>query len=221
LTRDIDHIEDKVKSTFDFKNQIDQNPLMAAGLSIVGGFLLGSMIGGGKKSHEPRSFSSGYPSASYYSSSYTPSSSVYSQPGAVDTASHGMQQRDSGPGLISGVTSGVKESFRRGTGGNTVEDTISNVTAALTAILVEKAKEMLDRNLPGFADKYEQARTHETIGDPAMYPQGSGMESGSTMSRSAIDQASMSGSGAASSTTSGNSEPHGTSYAPGSRPVAQ
>jgi hypothetical protein len=127
-----------------------------------------------------------------------------------------MQQRDSGPGIISGVTSGVKESFRRGTGGNTVEDTISNVTAALTAILVDKAKEMLDRNLPGFADKYEQARTHETIGEPAMYPQGSSMES-SSMSRSGTDQASMSG----SSTTSGNSEPHGTSYAPGSRPVAQ
>src|SRR3712207_3387874 len=50
LTRDVDRIEEKVKSTFDLNSQVQQNPLLAAGLAVAGGFLLGNLVGGGSKS---------------------------------------------------------------------------------------------------------------------------------------------------------------------------
>ena len=59
---------------------------------------------------------------------------------------------------------------------------MTNITAALTAVLMDKAKELLDRNLPGFADRYEQvAHTGDApTSGPGMGQQGfaSGYTSG-------------------------------------------
>jgi hypothetical protein len=163
LTRDIDHIEGKVKETLDINRYVEQNPLLAAGLAVAGGFLLGSMMGGGKHKDEHRFERGTYPTAAYYAGGYTPTGSGYIQDGAYGGSQFEQHHPGSGSGIISGVTSGVKESFRRGSGGSTIEDTLSNMTAALTAIMVEKAKEMLDRNLPGFAEKYDQAQQRASI----------------------------------------------------------
>ena len=62
LTRDVERIEEKVKSSFDLNRKIDENPLAAVGLSVAGGFLLGNMVGGGKKQHASGAGSSSYPS---------------------------------------------------------------------------------------------------------------------------------------------------------------
>jgi hypothetical protein len=41
----------KVKDTFDIRLQIEERPLIAAGVAIAGGFLIGSMIGGDNGDH--------------------------------------------------------------------------------------------------------------------------------------------------------------------------
>lgn len=169
LTKDVDRIEERVMSAFDINHQVEQKPLLAVGLAVAGGFLLGSMVGGGSskpKYEVDRRYSRG----SYAGpGAYTGGQSIYSQPAPFAAQGHtnAEQQHAGGPSLIGNVAEGVKESFRRGSGGSTVEDTVSNVTAAITAILVDKAKEMLDQNLPGFADKYEQARQRGVVGGSA------------------------------------------------------
>ena len=65
------------------------------------------------------------------------------------------------------MKAGLKESFR----GATRDTTLTHITAALTAVLMDKAKELLDRNLPGFADRYEQV-AH--TGDAPMSGAGAG-----------------------------------------------
>jgi hypothetical protein len=159
LTRDVERIEEKVKSSFDLNRKIDENPLAAVGLSVAGGFLLGNMVGGGKK--PPASgagSSSSHPSAAFYSGASTPGPYWSGSPssGAGGQWSQSSQpSQGNGPGIVGEVKEGLKESFRRGSG-TSVDDALTNITAALTALLMDKAKELLDRNLPGFADRYEQ-----------------------------------------------------------------
>lgn len=183
LTRDVDRIEEKVKSTFDLNSQVQQNPLLATGLAVLGGFLVGNIVGGGEKSKDTasRDWQRSSSAPSYSAGGYAPSSSTYSQ-----TTEHtsGRHEAHSGPSLIDGV----KESFRRGSGGGNVEDMVSNMTAAITAMLVDKARDLLDSNLPGFADKYEQAvntsrqRPSSYTGSGTTGAGGMSSSTGSTMS---------------------------------------
>jgi hypothetical protein len=180
LTRDVDRIEEKVKASFDLNRQIDEHPLAAVGLSIAGGFLLGNMVGGGKKEHASGSGSYSYPSggqpsSAFYSGASTPGpywsgSSSYGSGAQWNQSSQPSQSN--GPGIVGEVKAGLKESFRRGSGTN-VDDALTNITAALTAVLMDKAKELLDRNLPGFADRYEQV-AHS--GDAPMSGAGMGQQ---------------------------------------------
>jgi len=167
LTHDVDRIETKVRETFDLNSQIEQNPLLAVGLAVAGGFVLGSVIGGGKSKDEGYQGSygptGGYSQARFYGGSPQHDYAAnWSNSAASSAPSAPRYEEPQGPGMIATVASGVKESFRKGSGGSTVEDTLSNVTAALTAVLMDKAKEMLDQNLPGFADKFEQAARRGT-----------------------------------------------------------
>jgi hypothetical protein len=196
LTRDVDKIQEKVKSTFDLKGQVEQNPLPSVGLALAGGFLLGMMTGGKKEPDHGRggySYASGsHPSSSY--GGYQPNIYSYS-PSTQSTynpSSYGQQGAQSGGGMMHTVAEGFKDSFRKGTGGSTIDDTVSAVTAALTAILVDKAKEMFDKNLPGFAARYEQVVQHGQVAPP-------GQTSPYTTGQTAPTGAGQSSSGYASS----------------------
>src|SRR3712207_382968 len=112
LSRDVDMIQEKVKSTFDVKAQVEQNPLASVGIALAGGFLLGMMTGGGKKqpdygkgsysyaggNYPSSSYSGGYPGTVY---SYNPSTQSTYNPSSYGSSSpshaqHGAQQQ--GPG---------------------------------------------------------------------------------------------------------------------------
>ena len=187
LTRDVERIEEKVKSSFDLNRKIDENPLAAVGLSIAGGFLLGAIVGGGKKEHASGAGSTSYPSggapsAAFQSGASTPgphwSGAQWSPP--VQQSSQG-----NGPGIVGAVKAGLNQSVSRGS-----DSTVTYITAALTAVVMDKAKELLDRTLPGFADRYEQvahngaapmsgagavergAASHSTSGDQTPRPSG-------------------------------------------------
>jgi hypothetical protein len=169
LTRDVDMIQEKVRSTFDIKAQVEQNPLPSVGLALAGGFLLGMMTGGKKHPDHGKggyTYASGGHTSGAYGGyqpniySYSPSSQSTYNPSSYGQQGH---QGQSGGGMLNTVTEGFKDSFRKGTGGNSIDDTVSAVTAALTAILVEKAKEMFDKNLPGFAARYEQVVQHGQV----------------------------------------------------------
>ena len=224
LTRDVDRIEEKVKSTFDLNSQVQQNPLLAAGLAVAGGFLLGNLVGGGSKSGGQSS--QGY--GGQTSGAYVPPATYTHRPDQggqryesgsstsafVPSATYTQRPEQGGPGLLEGV----RESFRRGSGGSTVEDTVSNMTAAITAMLVDKAKEMMDRNLPGFAEKYEQAVNQSRSGSYRSAPStlgtlGAASSSGTMGSPSTGSMGSTGGSaggvGASTSGPSGGSETGG------------
>ena len=147
LTRDVERLEAKVKSTFDLSTQIQERPLLSVGLALLGGFVVGRRGGGDKAESSESRHQSAVDTRLYgYGGMSTPTNHLQGQ---ADTRAHD-------PGLIDHFKDGIQESFRRGTQGSTVDGVITNMTAALTAILVTKAKEILDQNLPGFAEQYDR-----------------------------------------------------------------
>jgi ElaB/YqjD/DUF883 family membrane-anchored ribosome-binding protein len=44
---EVEETAQKVKQSFDLKHQVEQNPLLAVGAGLLGGFLLGGLTGGG------------------------------------------------------------------------------------------------------------------------------------------------------------------------------
>jgi predicted lipid-binding transport protein (Tim44 family) len=156
----MDRIEHKVKSTFDIGQQVEQNPLLAAGLAVAGGFLLGSLTGG--RSHSPGSQTH---DAGAYAGGYRPSGHDYAYatrpaPSMPLAASRPVE----GEGILGGIAQGLREGLRQQTGTTSFEAAVGAVSAALMGILMEKAKEALEENLPGFRQHYEeqmgQARHH-------------------------------------------------------------
>jgi hypothetical protein len=170
LTRDVERLEAKVKSTFDLSTQIQERPLLSVGLALLGGFVVGRMGGGDKPA----------------STEWRHQSAIETRPygyGGMSAPTHNLQgqsdTRPHDPGLIDHVKDGIQESFRRGTQGSTVDGVITNMTAALTAILVTKAKDLLDQNLPGFADQYDRvAGPGSAVGREAHEPMSAGRGEG-------------------------------------------
>lgn len=125
---------DTVKESFDFHEQVQQRPLVAAGAALLGGFVLGSITGGGDQHGGHRSSSQSYGSGDTTSSGYQ-----YS----------GGQHSGGGTNLASGIRTAAQKSG--------LEDTISNATAALMGSLTEQLKTTLDQRFPGYSDKMETA----------------------------------------------------------------
>jgi len=60
LGRNLDELENKVKSTTDWRTHFDKNPMLAMGVALGGGILLSAMLGGSGNSHRSRSRYSGW-----------------------------------------------------------------------------------------------------------------------------------------------------------------
>jgi hypothetical protein len=176
LTRDVERLEAKVKSTLDLAHQIQERPLLSVGLAVLGGFVIGRLGGGGDKPTSEWRHQSALNVRPYSYGGYGAMSASASPPQAS------AESRPHDPGLIDHVKDGLQESFRRGTQGSTVDGVLTNMTAALTAIMVSKAKELLDQNLPGFADQYDRVARptgamHHQAHEPMSAGRGEGVSS--------------------------------------------
>ncbi|HET8523548.1 MAG TPA: hypothetical protein VFL82_09950 [Thermomicrobiales bacterium] len=147
-----DRVEDatqKVKDTFDVRMQIEERPLIAAGVAVAGGFLLGSLMGGGDKQHHENAYQ-------------TPESRrMYA--GAQSHESHG--------GMMGAIHNAAKS-----TG---LDDTLNAMAASVVGALTDQLKNMASEAIPGFSQKFEQAqqtpggfsqKTHAVEESGARYP---------------------------------------------------
>jgi len=117
-----DTVEDTietVKENLDFRDQVEQRPLVSLGVALIGGFVLGGMLGGSdSRSHHG--------------------------PGP------GGQDHRSGGGLGHTIEHAFKSSG--------LEETFSNAAAAMMGSLTDQVTRTIDRNMPGFSQKMEQAK---------------------------------------------------------------
>lgn len=132
----VDETIESVKQNLDFREQIEQRPLLSLGVALVGGFLLGGRTGGnGQQSHQ------------YHPAPYPQGD--YSSGGAQQVGYRSSSSAQSGA-LAQGLRSAVQK-----TG---LEDTISDAAAALLGSLTDQLKSTVDKSFPGFADKMSTAQ---------------------------------------------------------------
>jgi len=163
LGRNLNELESRVRRTTDWRAQFDRNPMLMMGVALGGGLLLGTIVGGSRKSgasstswsSSPRNYGSSSGASS--AASYTPSSS------STPSYAYGS------PGL---------QEHRRKT-----SDTLEMMKAALIGFGTAKFKEFMSEALPGFSQHLEDAqRRHGSLqydlGRQSGYQSGS-YESGS------------------------------------------
>src|SRR5690349_17479983 len=98
LGRNLNELEARVKRTTDWRAQVDRNPMVAMGLALGGGLLLGSMVGGRHRSSTSKW------STSYAGRTYSP----------ANLASSGSAASSFGSGNVSsGMGSAYREQRRR------------------------------------------------------------------------------------------------------------
>jgi hypothetical protein len=149
-----DRVEDatqKVKDTFDVKAQIAERPLVAAGVAVAGGFLLGSVMGGdhqnqhGEKSHQTSQNQQLYPSR--------------------------QSQESQGGGVMGAVHNAAKSAG--------LDDTLNAMAASVVGALTDQLKNMASEAIPGFSEKFQQAqqtpggfsqKTHAVEESDSRYP---------------------------------------------------
>jgi hypothetical protein len=150
LGRNLNELETRVRRTTDWRAQVDRNPMLAMGVALGGGVLLGSIIGGSHRSSKS-AWSSSAAGKSYTSANLASSTSAASTFGAGG----------------SGRTSQYHEQRRK------TSDTLDNIKAALIAFGTAKVKEFMSEALPGFHEHMEQAERHSTSSRPDSYSSGS------------------------------------------------
>jgi hypothetical protein len=129
LGRNLDELENRVRSTADWRTHFDRNPMLLMGVALGGGILLGSIVGGRSSSssghrwsssrHRAGSSSTSYPSASYATGTSSPSAFAHQRQKASET--------------------------------------IDQVKAALIAFGITKAKDFLQEAIPGFGGHLAEA----------------------------------------------------------------
>lgn len=128
VTDTVDTVKKSVED-FDFEQMVQQRPLVSVGVAMLGGVLLGSMLGG--DDHQRSHHHAG---ATYDAGS----------------VSYGSRSGNGGAGIGSTLRSAAQKSG--------LEDTISNVGAALMGTMTEQLKNMVDQNFPGFSEKLDHAQ---------------------------------------------------------------
>jgi hypothetical protein len=151
LGRNLNELETRVKRTTDWRAQVDRNPMLAMGVALGGGLLLGSIVGGGHRSNRS-TWSSSAAGKSYSSANLASSTSAASTFGA---------------GPSSGKVSQYREQRRK------ASDTLDNIKAALIAFGTAKMKEFMSEALPGFHEHMQEAERHTMSNRPDTYTGGS------------------------------------------------
>jgi len=167
LGRNLNELESRVKSATDWRVQFDKNPMLAMGVALGGGMLLGSIVGGAKKSSGRSSWSS---SSRNYSSSPTNTGSTSYGSGSQSLSSAGSSSS------YSTSSPALREQRKK------ANDTLDHIKAALVGFATAKVKEFMTEALPGFnlhLDEAERKNTAYGSGSGSYQPSSSGYGSDS------------------------------------------
>lgn len=126
-------VAEQVKEQFDWRRQVEERPLVAAGAAFLGGVMLASLLSG--DDDDQQQGDRGYRDASYRSSGGG-ASYLYSPP-----------QRQSSGGLMRTLRGMARDSG--------LETTISSMAGSLMANATDQIKQIAEQNFPGMAEKLE------------------------------------------------------------------
>lgn len=137
-------------SGFDLRGQVAQRPLLAVGIGLVGGMLLGGKTGGGQ-SKSDRERSSG---GDRGSSARRHRPSEYGR-GDQPPDPEGSALADRSP---RGMSGGSRSSLTSAAQKSGLDETVSRAASSLMGALNERTRSTLSEGLPGFDERLRQRR---------------------------------------------------------------
>jgi len=126
----------QVKDKFDWRRQVDDNPLLAVGAAMIGGMALGMMTGGGDDSSD-RHHQSPYASMS-------------------GSGAYGRQSNGGG---------GLGQMLRNTAKSSGFEDSIQSMSSAIMSAMTDRVREFADKAMPGAGDKLGAGSTSGSQND--------------------------------------------------------
>lgn len=148
LGENLQQLEEKVKSTVDWRTQFDDHPVVGVGAAFAAGFLLSALMPGGGSGAKSSSDLSHY--------------RVHDESEAWRTGGDaGSTYQSSGQGFagIQGQGRDAAQSTRpRSPEMNEISETIENIRGAVMGLAATRLRSFLAEAIPGFQAEYEEAR---------------------------------------------------------------
>ncbi len=148
LSENLEQLEQRVKSTTDWRAQFDKRPMVMLGVAFGAGLLASTLIPMGGRSRKSRSSSYGTYGATSSTGAYTGSSSL----SQGHTGSQGYSGSSEG-GTWTGSTrqpSATRKEMRKTWG------MLDDIRASLIALGSSRLREYLGNAIPGFHEHYKQ-----------------------------------------------------------------
>jgi hypothetical protein len=173
LGENLHQLEEKVKSTVDWRTQFEERPMLGMGIAFGTGFLLSMMLPSGSKSDSRSHSQSGGQMTPYH----------YDQSNfRVQDEARSWQ----GGGGYSGTTN-FAQTQQRSPEMTEISETVENIRGAVMGLAATRLRSFLAEAVPGFKEEYEQARRKRGSSEASK------IESTSTASSSGSTSGSTSG----------------------------
>lgn len=196
LGDNLQQLEEKVRSTVDWRTQFEQKPWAGVGLAFGGGFLLSMLMpsgGGGGSSSSSASGGSKSQSPNYMANyRVTDDSQRWGQMGSSGTSPSSSSMSFSSGGSKSKSSSPEMTE---------VTETLENIRGAVMGMAATRLRSFLAEAVPGFEDEYEEARTRRGASSASKID-----SSGSSSSSPTSSQGSQGSNSIQASTSSGSSD---------------
>jgi len=194
LGNNLQQLEEKVKSTVDWRTQFEQKPWAGVGVAFAGGFLLSMLMpsGGGSSSKSSETQSASY-MANYR---VMDDSQRWGQIGSSGTSG----TTSSGPAM--GFSSGGSQQKSSSPEMSEITETLENIRGAVMGLAATRLRGFLAEAVPGFEDEYEQARTRRGASTSSKIDSSSSSSGSSSMSSQSQGSGGSGGSSAFASTGS-------------------
>lgn len=155
MTDDVRELEDRARSMMDWRQQIQERPMVAMGIAAAGGLLLGMLTGGSSddkdRGRRGRQYSPSY--MAYQPPSYTAYASQYT--GDNNDAN---QNRQSSSGMMGWVSGQQGPTQATDAGKQQAASKVDEIRGALMALAATKAEEFLREAVPGFSQEADKVR---------------------------------------------------------------
>jgi hypothetical protein len=142
LSENLERLEERVKSTTDWRAQIEKRPMTALGIAFGGGLLLGTMVPLARRSPAPPRYTTGKGEAGLSSKSYAGQGYTGSSEGT--TGSHAEKTRRQPK------STATSRELRR------TWDMLDTIRAAMVSYGAAKLKDYLGSVIPGFGEHYRR-----------------------------------------------------------------
>lgn len=131
MTQDVDELEQRARSMTDWRQQINERPMLALGVAAAGGMLLGFLTGGSGDKDRAR----------------------------TDTYSYGLPTWNGGDSDRGGWITGERgPSYATEAGKDRAASKVDEIRGALMGLATTKAEEFLKEVLPGFRDEVSRVQ---------------------------------------------------------------